>query len=130
MTTMPAAEVSRFCWMDLAASDAPAASAFYTALLGWRAGVHTANGGQLIRFSADGRPVASLYQLSRRHLGDGVPSHWTPYVAVADVAQSASRAEALGARVIVAAFELPGIARISLLQDPVGAVIGLWQRVE
>ena len=130
MTTLPTAEVARFCWMDLAASDASAASSFYSALFGWRAGEHAANGGRLMRFSAGEDPVASLYQLSRRHLSDGVPSHWTPYVAVADAAASASRAEALGARVIVKAFELPGMARVCLLEDPVGAVVGLWQKVE
>jgi len=81
---MPTAEVSRFCWMDLAASDAPAASSFYTALLGWRAGEHTVNGGRLIRFSAGDHQVASLYQLSLRRLSD----------------------------------------------DPVGAVVGLWQKLE
>jgi len=127
---MPKRDTSRFCWVDLAASDAEAAKSFYTELFGWRAREQAAGGGRFTRFALGDSPLASLYQLSRRHLSDGVPSHWTPYVAVSDAAEGASRAEALGARVIVNPFDVAGIARVCLIQDPVGAVIGLWQQPE
>jgi len=123
-------EPFRFCWLDLAASDAQAARSFYGGLLGWHASEQRAGGGYFTRFTLDHAPVASMYPLNRHHLRDGVPSHWTPYVAVNDIAESALRAEDLGARVLVQPFELPGIARVCLIQDPVGACIGLWQNPE
>ncbi len=123
-------EPFRFCWLDLAASDAQTARSFYGALLGWRANEQPAGGGHFTRFILGDAPVASMYPLNRSQLSDGVPSHWTPYVAVADIADSALRAEALGAQVLVQPFELPGIARVCLIQDPVGACIGLWQNPE
>lgn len=122
-------EVGRFAWLDLAARDAEVASAFYGALFGWRPRVHAVGGGTTTRFCVNGRDVASLYQLSPRHIGEGVPSHWTPYVAVANTTDASMRAARLGAEIIVPPFDVPGLARIALLQDSVGAVFGLWQAV-
>lgn len=39
----------------------------------------------------------------------------------------APRIAALGGRILVAPFEVEGIARIALIEDAVGAVLGLWQ---
>ena len=37
------------------------------------------------------------------------------------------RVASLGGRVLVAPFDVQGIARIALIEDAVGAVVGLWQ---
>jgi predicted enzyme related to lactoylglutathione lyase len=121
---------AQFCWVDLAATDAAAARSFYGALFRWRAQEHNAGDGQFTRLMIGQTAVASLYQLSRRHLAHGVPSHWTPYVAVDNSEEAASEAVSLGAKVIVKPFEVTGIARVCLIQDPVGALIGLWQHPE
>jgi predicted enzyme related to lactoylglutathione lyase len=120
--------VGKPCWVDLAASDEAAARRFYERLFDWTTKAHDLAGGTFRRFFAGNDAVASLYQLKGRHLIQGVPSHWTPYVAVADTDRSAARAAALGASVVVAPFDVPGIARIALVQDPIGALFGLWQR--
>ena len=117
----------RFCWIDLAATDAPKAAAFYGRLFGWSAHARSANGGSFTRLRLADRDVASIYQLSGGHLRDGVPSHWTPYVRVRDVDESARRAAALGGGVVVRPFDVEGVARIALVLDAVGAAIGLWQ---
>jgi predicted enzyme related to lactoylglutathione lyase len=116
-----------FCWVDLAASDASAARGFYGDLFGWTAESKRLQGGVYSRFVLGNRGVASVYQLRERHLAHGVPSHWTPYVSVADARASAERAEALGGAVIVDPFEVAGVARIALIQDPIGASFGLWE---
>ena len=130
MITIRDSEHARFCWVDLAARDADVAKSFYGILFGWRALGQNANGGRLTRFVLGDADVASLYQLNRRHLADGVPSHWTPYVAVNNVEQTALLAESLGATILVKPFDVTGIARVCLLQDPGGALIGLWQQTE
>jgi predicted enzyme related to lactoylglutathione lyase len=116
-----------FCWVDLAAADARGAADFYRGLCGWRTQRQRANGGEFLHFIADGDPVASLYQLDSRQIAAGVPSHWTPYIAVSDIEQSASRAEALGGRVIVKPFGVGDAARIALITDSAGALAGLWE---
>lgn len=121
--TMP----GRFCWLDLAASDYREAGRFYNQMFGWRPERHEANGGELYRLSHRGEGIASLYQLRPRELAGGVPSHWTPYVAVSDIEDMAARAEALGGQVVVRPFSVDGMARVSLLSDSVGALVGLWQ---
>lgn len=128
MGPIPDGNHGRFVWVDLAAADAEAAAAFYCGMFGWTARDHHVGGGMLTRLASDGADIASLYQLDRSHLGHGVPSHWTPYVGVESADAAASNAVKLGARVIVPPFDVAGLARASLVQDPVGALFGLWQR--
>lgn len=120
--------VGRVCRVDLAAGDIGAAREFYAELFGWSSETHRVAGGQVEHFMLGEDVVASGYQLSRRHLANGVPSHWTPYVGVEDVRASSRMAVRLGASLIVAPFDVPGVGAIALIQDPVGALLGLWQR--
>lgn len=130
MVTVVNSEHGRFCWLDLAASDATVARSFYETLFDWRARDQNISDGRFTRFMLGKTDVASLYQLNKYHLAGGVPSHWTPYVAVSDAEKTASRASSLDARVLVRPFDVGQIARVCLLQDPCGALIGLWQQME
>lgn len=117
------------CWIDLAADHADSAVAFYSGLFGWRPLPARIAGGDLLRLEHHGRAFGSIYQLSRRQREAGAPSHWTPYIAVDSLERSAEMAESLGGRVLVRCFEAPGQARVGLVMDPVGALVGLWQPV-
>lgn len=127
MSTIAAA--GHFCWVDLAATDAGSATAFYGKLFGWAANGESAQSGSFTRLSLDGRDIGSLYQLSARHRDQGVPSHWTPYIQVKDVDATARRVLALGGAVLVPPLTFPGHARIALILDSVGAQVGLWQPI-
>ncbi len=116
-----------FCWLDLAARDAAAARRFYADAFGWSAHEQQAHGGVFTRLRSGEADVGSLYQLPVRQLRAGVPSHWTPYVAVADADAAARRVVAAGGAVVVQPFEIDGVARIALVNDGVGALLGLWQ---
>jgi len=117
-----------FCWLDLAASDLDAAQQFYRRVFGWNFRAQPALGGVFTRAALDGRDLAvSLYPLRRAQLEQGVPSHWTPYVQVPDVEVAVRGAQAAGGRTVIAPLEIPGIARIAVVQDAVGALVGLWQ---
>jgi predicted enzyme related to lactoylglutathione lyase len=135
---MPAVSASRhrcrqpigeFCWLDLAATDASRAKNFYHAMFGWNAVDCAANGGYFTRLSLSGRDVGSLYQLSRTHIDRGVPSHWTPYVSVDNVAGAAENAARFGGHVIVHPFVVSGVAQIAIVLDSTGAQLGLWQPI-
>jgi predicted enzyme related to lactoylglutathione lyase len=121
--------VSSFRWHDLAAADPAAALRFYGAVLGWASTVQRANGGSFLRLHSNGSDVASMYALSRAHLEAGVPSHWTPYWGVDDVDATARRVRHSGGRVVVAPFDVEGMASIALVSDPSGAIFGLWQEL-
>jgi predicted enzyme related to lactoylglutathione lyase len=49
-------------------------------------------------------------------------------VSVPDVDATASKASGLGGQVIVPPQDVAGFARVSLISDPSGALIGLWQK--
>jgi predicted enzyme related to lactoylglutathione lyase len=116
-----------FCWLDLAAADAAAAKRFYADAFGWRFADRRTNGGVYTRCRVGDCEMASLYQLERAAVARGVPSHWTPYIAVADADAAVLKVSGLGGRRVVAPFDVPGVARIALVEDAVGALVGLWQ---
>ena len=120
-------EPARFRWLDLAAVDARWAADFYAGMFGWHTGRQRANGGEFFHFSAGGENIASLYQLGAQQIAGGVPSHWTPYIGVTDLDAAGTKAAALGGRVVVRPFSVDGMARVSLVTDSVGALIGLWE---
>lgn len=130
MAQFVSTNAGRFCWVDLAATDAARAKAFYSQLFGWTSREQPANGGRFTRMRLSGRDVGSLYQLSRGHLDRGAPSHWTPYIRVDDVDDAVRRAAAIDGNVIVRPSEIAGVARIALIEDSVGAHVGLWEPIE
>jgi predicted enzyme related to lactoylglutathione lyase len=117
----------QFCWVDLATADQRAAKSFYQGLFGWTVRDQRVDEGQFSTFAQREAPFASLYQLTRKQIEHGVPSHWTPYVRVSDVDAAASQASGLGGQIVVPPQDVAGFARIGMISDPTGALIGLWQ---
>lgn len=127
MNASGTASSGTFCWVDLAASDAGRAMSFYAQAFGWQFEPQPANGGHFTRCRHGGSDVGSLYALSPAQVARGVPSHWTPYLRVDKLDANAPRITALGGRILVSPFEVDGVARVALIEDAVGAVLGLWE---
>lgn len=117
----------RFIWHDLATADTAVAIEFYHRVFGWTAVTQCANGGQFIRLQSEGHDVGSMYALSRRERQHGIPSHWTPYICVGSIEAVVRRVEAAGGGILVRPFEVEGIARIALVADTLGSIMGLWE---
>lgn len=117
----------RFCWADLATADDGRAADFYESLFHWSGRRREAGGGRFSTLEHDGNPLASLYRLTNAQIGSGVPSHWLAYVSTRDLEGTMARAVALGAGIVVGPQHVPGLARIAVIVDPTGALIGLWQ---
>lgn len=116
-----------FCWLDLAATDAAQARQFYAEAFDWQAIDQAANGGHFTRLRHGAADTGSLYQLSPAQLQGRVPSHWTPYIAVADMTDTLRRVAQAGGRVIVQPVAIDGVTVVALIEDAVGALVGLWQ---
>ena len=56
-------------------------------------------------------------------------SHWTPYVRVGNVNDAGTQCRQVGGTVVVDPFPVSGVARIALILDSVGAVVGLWEPI-
>ena len=57
----------------------------------------------------------------------GVPSFWLSYVNVSDVASATKKAKDLGAKVLVDSTPVSDMGKFSIITDPTGATLGLWQ---
>ena len=55
------------------------------------------------------------------------PSQWLAYVNVPDVRAATKKATALGAKVHKEYTEVPGMGAFTIIQDPGGAWLGLWE---
>jgi predicted enzyme related to lactoylglutathione lyase len=61
------------------------------------------------------------------HGAPGTPSHWLAYVGVDDVRASTRKARELGAKVLVDVLEVGDFGIMSVIADPTGATLAMWQ---
>jgi hypothetical protein len=73
-----------------------------------------------------GSGVGACYKM-RGEEAAGAPPHWNSYVTVPDADAAAARAKQLGGTVIKDAFDVMGVGRMAVIQDPTGAVFCVWQ---
>jgi predicted enzyme related to lactoylglutathione lyase len=111
-----------FSWADLSTTDPAGAKGFYGELFGWVAEDMPGAAGAYTMFRLRGRDIAACFAQA-----DGAPPHWNSYVTVEDVDASASRAAALGGRVMMGAGDVEGIGRMAVIADPQGAPVALWE---
>jgi uncharacterized protein len=109
-----------FCWADLGTADPGSAAAFYAALFGWETerGPHDVYS----MFTLRGLGVAGLY----RPPEDQPPPGWLSYVSVENADATAAQARELGGDVLLEPHDV-GVGRGAFLQDPQGALFGIWQ---
>src|SRR5207248_687100 len=96
---------------------------FYETVFGWKA---TVNPGYT-EFSLGGDTFAGQMQMDENFPAT-IPSNWLPYILVPDVDASSARVTELGGKLNMGPQDIPGTGRISVLADPQGAVLGLYQK--
>jgi hypothetical protein len=57
----------------------------------------------------------------------GAPSIWVAYVNVDDVRAATKKAQMLGAKITKDVTEVKGAGRFSIISDPTGGMLGLWE---
>src|SRR5512133_654759 len=62
-----------------------------------------------------------------KQLMPGAPSAWLPYVLVDDIKAATQKAKSLGATVMKDVTEVMNMGWLSIITDPTGAALGLWQ---
>jgi uncharacterized protein len=114
-----------FVWDELHTSDPAAAKSFYGEVLGWTARDEDMGGFAYTIFqNRAGTDVAGCSQLREGEPG----TNWLVYIGTDDVDATTARAKELGATVLAEPMDIPNdIGRFSVLQDPAGAVFGLYK---
>ncbi len=111
-----------FCWIDLGTTDVAGARAFYGGLFGWEfEDIPPGQAGYTI-CRLDGKDVTGIHEHPEEE-----GSHWSSYVSVDDVDAMTARARELGASVEMEPLDVGGTARMSVIDDPTGAALSLWQ---
>jgi uncharacterized protein len=120
----------RFSWNELISTDTKASADFYGKLFGWQATPFVPQG------APAGGPPYLIFKTDATDMGaggmmqapaPGIPTHWLPYVVVENVDQSLALAVKLGAKALTPVIAIGEVGRIAVLQDPLGAVLGLHE---
>jgi predicted enzyme related to lactoylglutathione lyase len=118
----------RFCRVELATADQPAAKAFYASLFGWEhADSPMGPNNYYTIFMLAGRNAAACYTLREDEVKLGVPPHWNLYIAVASADETTKRAADCGGSVFCGPFDVSTHGRMSTIADPTGAVFSIWE---
>ena len=110
-----------FVHLELSTSDTAKAKDFYAGLFGW---TYTDNDmGNMIytTFKPDSGPGGGIFSMP------GVPTRWLPYVGVEDINAATEKAKSLGAAIHHGPMEIPNVGWATILADPTGATIALFQ---
>jgi hypothetical protein len=113
-----------FVHVELTTHDLPKAKEFYSALFGWQLQDMPMVGGRNYTMINVGEGTGGGMMTAP---DPGIPPHWLPYVAVDDLAASTQRAKDLGATMIMENIPVADYGRFTILKDPTGAVIAMWQ---
>jgi predicted enzyme related to lactoylglutathione lyase len=113
-----------FVHVELASTDLAKAKSFYQSLFDWK--LHDEDMGPAGTYTmikvGEGTGGGMMKQMM-----PGAPSAWVAYVLVADVATATAKAKSLGAKILRDVTEVPGAGSFTIIADPTGAVLGLWQ---
>jgi uncharacterized protein len=112
-----------FVHVELNTTDVAKAKAFYGNLFNWTLeDVPMPEGAYTIIKVGEGTGGGIM-----KHPVPGAPSAWLAYVLVDDIAAATKKAKSLGANVMKDVTEVMGMGSLSIIVDPTGAVLGLWQ---
>jgi len=113
-----------FVHVELHTNDLPKAKAFYSKLFGWKLEDMPMPGGGSYTMIGVGEGTGGGMMTSQP---PGSPPRWQAYVGVDDVATSTRNARELGAKVMMDKTEVGDFGWMSVIVDPTGATIALWQ---
>lgn len=113
-----------FVHVELSTTDPAKAKEFYSRLFTWKLEDMDMGPGMVYTTIQPGEGTGG--GLMKQLIPDA-PSAWMAYVIVDDVQASTQKAKSLGARVMKEKTEVPGMGWFSVIVDPTGAMLGLWQ---
>jgi uncharacterized protein len=111
-----------FVHIELNTPDLGKAKDFYGKLFDWKfEDMDMGPGGTYSTFKPDTGPGGGIMSMKE------APTTWLAYVGVDDIRAATDKAKSLGATVIRDSLPVPGHGIFSIITDPTGAMIALWQ---
>jgi predicted enzyme related to lactoylglutathione lyase len=116
-----------FVHVELNTTDTAKAKSFYSQLFSWKLEDMPMGPGMTYTTISPGEGTGGGLM---QHPVPGAPSMWLAYVIVDDAKGATAKAKSLGASVEKDVTEVPGMGWFSIIKDPTGAVLGLWQNAQ
>lgn len=113
-----------FVHVELNTTDVDKAKTFYGKLFEWKLSEMPMGDGSMYTSIGVGTGTGGGIM---KHPVPGAPSAWLPYVVVDDIKAATHKAKSLGAHIMKDVTEVMGMGSLSILIDPTGAALGLWQ---
>jgi uncharacterized protein len=108
------------CWDELASPDPEASADFYRELFGWKIEAFEGMDDYLGIQNSDGQSNGGI-----RAAAENEPTYWLVYFGTDDAEADTAKATELGASALTGLMDI-GVGKISVLQDPQGAVFALY----
>jgi predicted enzyme related to lactoylglutathione lyase len=112
-----------FVHSELNTTDVSKAKAFYGKLFDWKLEDVPMGPGTYTMIKIGDNTGGGI----QKHPVPGAPSAWLSYVLVDDIDGATKKAKSLGATVMMDVTEVMGAGSFSVILDPTGAALGLWQ---
>jgi uncharacterized protein len=109
-----------FIWYELLTTQADAACAFYSSILGWVSNDSGQAGMDYRILTMAGEGVGGLMAITPEMSAGGARPVWLGYIGVDDVDASAASILAAGGAEHMPAMDVPGVGRMAMLADPQG----------
>ncbi len=111
-----------FIWYELMTGDPQAAKRFYDPVAGWTISDQPTGSSDVAyrMIEAGDGAVGGTVTLTREMRDHGARPIWLGYVGVDDVDATLIRIEAEGGKILMPAFNNPGVGRIAMAADPQG----------
>lgn len=111
-----------FTWNELLTTDTNQAAKFYTGVFGWDRAEHPDSPRPYELFQQEGEDVGGMMKAPE----PSIPPQWLAYIKVEDTDGIAAKAVKFGGKLVAKPFDVAGVGRIAILQDPQGAVFGIF----
>jgi uncharacterized protein len=111
-----------FCHIELSADAVGPAKKFYKGLFDWKLNDIKMPGMDYTMIDAGKGKVGGGMMKKM----PGAPASWLPYVEVADVKKTLTKAAKLGAKIVMNYQEMGGNGAVGIFLDPAGAPLGIW----
>ena len=113
-----------FVHVELNTTDLNKAKSFYGQLFHWKLeDVPMPEGSYTMIGVGEGTGGGMM-----KHPMPGAPSSWLAYVGVDDVVAATAKAKSLGATIFREVTEIPNVGSFSIILDPTGAMLALYQQ--
>lgn len=112
-----------FVHVELMTTDVPKAKAFYGKLFDWDLeDREMGNATYTMIKVGDGTGGGIM-----KNMMPNAPSMWLAYVNVPDVKAATEKAKSLGAKIVKDVSEVKDVGSFSIITEPTGSMLGLWQ---